>query len=165
MKNRLHFEKSLSREDQITYYSQWYYTAIHIALAVPRLHTKEALARAFTLPVSKVSQVLEFLITRGLAQEEKGRYSIGSVRFHLENDSPMISKHHANWRVKAIQSLERDDRSELHYSSAITIAESDVPKVREALIKAIESVREIISPSKDETVYCYALDLFRLIEE
>ena len=162
LRNRLNFEKTLSREDQMTYYSAWYYAAIHMALAIPALQTRESLARAFNLSVSKISLVLDFFQTHGLATEERGRYKIGDARIHLENDSPMISKHHTNWRMQAIQSLEKETSSELHYSSVITVAEDDIPKVREALVKAVEKVREIIKPSKDETIFCYTLDLFRV---
>lgn len=165
LKNRLQFEKTLSREDQMTYYSAWYYAAIHIALAIPGLQTRDALARAFGLSISKVSQVLDFLLTRGLSKEEKGRYQIGDVRLHLESDSPMISKHHTNWRMQAIQSLEKETSSELHYSSVITVAEEDIPKIRESLVRAVEKVREIVKPSQDETLFCYTIDLFRLVSQ
>lgn len=163
LRNRLEFEKSLSREDQAIYYSAWYYAALHIAVAVPALQTREALTRAFNLPVSRVSQVLDFLISRGLVEEKKGRYQAGDTRIHLESDSPMITKHHMNWRMQAIQSLEHAGSSELHYSSVITVAESDIPRAREALVKAIEQIREIVKPSKDESLYCYTLDLFKLV--
>jgi len=75
----------------------------------------------------------------------------------------MISKHHTNWRMQAIQSFEKENESDLHYSSVITIAEDDIPRVREALIKAVEKVREIVRPSQDEAVLCYALDLFKVV--
>ena len=165
LRNRLEFEKTLNREDQMIYYSSWYYAAIHIALAIPGLQSRDSLARAFSLPMSKVSQVLEFLQTRGLSKEEKGRHQIGEVRIHLESDSPMISKHHTNWRMQAIQSLEKENSSELHYSSVITVAEEDIPKVREALVKAVEKVREIVKPSRDETLFCYTIDLFRIVSQ
>ena len=163
LRNRLKFEKTLDREDQMIYYSAWYYAAIHLALAIPTLQTRDALVRAFNLPISKIAQVLDFLLTRGLSKEERGRYTIGDARIHIESDSPMISKHHTNWRMQAIQSLENDDSGELHYSSVITVAEGDIQRVREALVKAIENVREVVRPSQDETLFCYTLDLFRII--
>lgn len=52
--------------------------------------------------------------------------------------------------------------NELHYSSVISLAEGDVPKVREKLVKAIEEVREVVRPSNDETLFCYNLDLFKV---
>jgi uncharacterized protein (TIGR02147 family) len=162
LKNRLAFEKSISREDQAIYYSAWYYSAVHFALAIPALRSQAALARAFHLPQARVAEVLEFLVTRGLAVESRGQLVPGSQSIHLENRSPMISKHHTNWRMQAIQSLEREAESELHYSSVITVSEGDAVKIREALVKAIEQVRLIVKPSKDEALYCYNLDLFKV---
>jgi uncharacterized protein (TIGR02147 family) len=165
LRNRLEFEKSLSREDQAIYYSSWYYAGIHIAVAVPTLQTREALVRALGLPVSRVTQVLEFLVSRGLVEEVKGRYRTGDTRIHLESDSPMIAKHHVNWRMQAVQAIENENANELHYSSVIAAGESDIPRVREVLVKAIEQIREIVKPSPEETVYCYTLDLFSVVRE
>lgn len=163
LRNRLEFEETLSREDQAIYYSSWYYAGVHVAVAVPALQTREALVRALGLPVSRVTQVLEFLVSRGLVDESKGRYSTGDTRIHLESDSPMIAKHHVNWWMQALQAIEKEHSNELHYSSVITAGESDIPRIREVMVKAIEQIREIVKPSKDETLYCYTLDLFHLL--
>jgi uncharacterized protein (TIGR02147 family) len=162
LKNRLSFDQSISKEDQATYYSAWYYSAIHFALAIPALRSQEALARAFRLPPERIVEILEFLRTRGLVKESHSQLVPGSQTIHLENRSPMISKHHTNWRMQAIQSLERETESELHYSSVVTISEEDALKIRETLVKAIEQVRTIVKPSKDEALYCYDLDLFKV---
>jgi len=53
---------------------------------------------AQTLPVIRLGT--------GLAEEKEGRFKIGNSRIHLPSNSPLISKHHTNWRVKAIQTLE-----------------------------------------------------------
>jgi uncharacterized protein (TIGR02147 family) len=163
LKNRLKHEDTLNREDQATYYSAWYYAAIHMALAIPTLQTRDALVQAMGLPVSQVSRVLDFLQARGLAKEVQGRFRIGDARIHLESDSPMISKHHTNWRMQAIHSFERESTFDLHYSSVISVGEKDTHKIRETLVKAVEQVREIVRPSPDETLCCYSLDLFRVI--
>ena len=33
--NRFNVKKALSREDQMVYYSAWYYTAVHFLLTIP----------------------------------------------------------------------------------------------------------------------------------
>jgi hypothetical protein len=47
----------------------------------------------------------------------------------------------------------------------ISVSRGDLPKVRETLVRAMEQVRAIVKDSKDEAVYCYALDLFGLGRE
>jgi hypothetical protein len=89
----------------------------------------------------------------------------GEVRMHLSHDSPMNSKHHANWRIRAIQSLERETAQELHYSGVISVSFEDLVRVREIMARALEDVGKVVKDSTDETVYCYSLDLFELGRE
>lgn len=162
LKDRLEFKKSLSREDQATFYSSWQYGAIHILVSVPGCNTEKGIAKYLNLPISKVIDILNFLVSVGLVVKVEGRYSIGTSHIHLEHDSPMISKHHSNWRVKAIQSLDEVHSNDLHYSSAITCSEEDAVKIKTALIRAIDEVRAIVRPSKDEGGFVYCLDFFGL---
>jgi uncharacterized protein (TIGR02147 family) len=162
LKNRPEYRKALSEVDQATYFSAWYYAAIHLLLAVPELRTREALSRYLRVSPRRVGEALRFLVASGLAIERKGRYETGPASIHLDNDSPMVSRHHANWRMQALQSLERESPDELHYSSAVTLSRADVPEARKILVSAIEKVRALAEASKEEALYCYALDLFEV---
>ncbi len=162
LKNRLEYQKTLPREDQTLYYSAWYYIAAHMLITMPAFQSRSALEARLGLGTEKLLEVLEFLARSGLAAQSKGKLSTGPMSIHLGNDSPMISKHHANWRMKAIQSLEREKPEELHYSSVVTVARSDIPKARKILLKAIEEMRKLIKDSKEDALYCYCLDLFEV---
>lgn len=162
LKNRFSDKRTLSREDQATYYSHWAYCAVHMAVLVPELRTPRSIAGYFGLSVSKTVQIIEFLEAVGLIKKQDGVLLPTETRIHLESDSPMISKHHTNWRLQAMRSLDGETSSELHYSSVVGVSQEDLPRVREVLVKAIEQVRTIIKSSKDEAIYCYALDLFGL---
>ena len=113
--------------------------------AMPKYATAIPLriAEALAIPPQKVAEVVRFLISTGLIVEKIGRLAMGPASIHLGSDSSMISKHHTNWRMRAIQSL-------------------DVPRVRAALVRALEEVRAIVKPSPEEEVYAYSLDLFRM---
>ncbi len=164
LKDRLEVKNSLNKEDQAVFYSSWHYQAIHIMLTVERLQTKEALSKCLNLSVKKVSEILDFLISIGLVIQEKGRFRVGTTRIHLGNDSPMISKHHINWRIRAIHSLDSESRDEdLHYSSVISTSEEDFLKIKTMHVKHIEAIKDIIRDSKpEEEVLCFSLDFFRL---
>ena len=164
LKDRLGVKATLSSEDQATFYSSWVYGAIHVMLSIKKFQTKEAIAKYLGISLKRVGEILEFLGSIGLAvRGSDGRWSIGTARIHLGNDSPMISKFHANWRMRAIQSLEKDDADkDLHYSSAITIAEADVIKIKSLLVKYIDEIKTIVRASPEEGVHCFALDFFRL---
>lgn len=165
LKDRLEFKKSLSREDQSLFYSSWQYGAIHILVSVPGCHTEKGISKYLKIPVSKVVEILNFLMNVGLVVKENGQYSIGASHIHLEHDSPMIAKHHSNWRIKAIQSLDEVHANDLHYSSVITCSLEDSVKIKTALVRAIDEVRTIVRPSKDEGGFAYCLDFFGLKNE
>jgi hypothetical protein len=133
-----------------------------MAVLNPSLRTARVIAKYFDLSVPKTIEILDFLTTVGLVKNDSGKFTPGDVRIHLGHDSPMISKHHTNWRMQAIKSFERETPQELHYSGVISLSKEDLPSVREALVRALEDVRKIVKVSDDETVYCYALDLFGL---
>jgi uncharacterized protein (TIGR02147 family) len=165
LKNRFIDKKSLNVEDQAIYYSHWAYVAIHMAVLNPKYRTPGTIAKYFDLSVSKTAQILEFLTSVGLVKNQHGVFLPGEVRIHLGHDSPMISKHHTNWRIQAVRSLERETSQELHYSGVISVSFDNLPKIREAMIRALEEVRGIVKESKDETVYSYSVDLFGLGKE
>lgn len=162
LKSRFTEMKSLTIEDQAIYYSHWAYIAVHLSVLIPKLRTVSAIAKYFDLEPQKTAQILGFLASVGLVKSEGGAYGPGEVRMHLSQDSPMISKHHANWRMRAIQSLERETKQELHYSGVISVSHEDLIRIREVMARALEDVGKIVKDSKDETVYCYNLDLFGL---
>src|SRR6185312_6855194 len=108
LKNRLEYTNVLSSEDQSTYYSSWMYSAVHILLSVPRLASKEKMRAYLGIPHRKLSEILDFLVRTGLAVHEGGQYAYGPSSLHLGNDSGLITKHHMNWRLQAMRSLERE---------------------------------------------------------
>jgi uncharacterized protein (TIGR02147 family) len=162
LKDRLEFKRALSREDQATFYSSWHYGAIHVLVSVPGCHTERGMADYLGLPASRVAEVLGFLTEVGLVDRRADKYVIGTTHIHLEHDSPMISKHHANWRLQALRSLDLPGPRDLHYSSVVTVSRADADRVREALVRAIEDVRAIVRPSPSEEGFCYAIDFFGL---
>ena len=162
LKSRLEFKKTLSREDQATFYSSWQYGAIHVLVSVPGCHTEQGISRYLGIPISRVTEILHFLVSVGLVVRKGQGYEIGTSHIHLENDSPMISKHHTNWRMRTVQALDEVRREDLHYSSVITASKDDSVKIRTILVRAIEEIRATVKESKDEEAFAYSLDFFGL---
>ncbi|MDR3607391.1 MAG: TIGR02147 family protein [Oligoflexia bacterium] len=165
LKDRLKYKQTLNPVDQATYYSSWHYTAVHFALTIPRLQTRDAIARYLGLAPAIVSAALEFLLSVGIAREEKGRFTTGATSIHLGNDSPMLPKHHANWRIQALRSLDLAGPDDFHYTSVVTLAKSDLVKIKSLMVSAIEQIRPVIRESPEEGLYCYSMDLFGVTRE
>ena len=162
VKERIKVEKGLSEKDHQTYYSQWYYSAVHIAVAIEGLQTKEAIIARLGLGPKVVSEVFVFLTEKGLVEEDQGFYKIGKARIHLDKNSPMIYKHHTNWRLQAIRALERQSPDDLHYSSILAISRDDALKIRDILLQALENIEPVVAPSKEEDLFSLCMDLFKI---
>lgn len=162
LSHRLGKETTLSKEQQGIYYSSWYYAAIHIATAIPELQTKEKLANYFQMTQKKVSEVLDYLTSVGLVVQEAGRYSIGTAKIRLGNDSPNILRHHANWRQKATEFLEREGPNDLHYSGVLCLTPKDQEKIKSRILDMLKEHLQISDEAKEEDLCCYNIDLFSL---
>jgi len=107
--------------------------------------------------------VVEFLVSCGLLAQKGDQFEAGEARIFLGNDSPLITKLHTNWRMRAIQSFDHGIiDSDLHYSTVVTLSEEDALKIRADLIKAIEVARERIRVSPPEEIHCFSMDFFKL---
>jgi uncharacterized protein (TIGR02147 family) len=165
LKNRVSLRQPLPPDSQVTYYSAWYYTAVHMLFDIDEAWTPDLIASTLGLSLKRVSEVLSFLSENGLIQRTTSGYKILERETHIDSQSPLVAKHHINWRVKAIQSLEHGREESLHYSSVISVANKDIPKIREIMVDAIERIRRTVKISQpEETLYSYCLDLFPLSE-
>lgn len=162
LKDRVDIKKSLTPEDQATYYSSWHYAAIHILITIERYRAIESIAEYFHLPVARVADVVEFLCRLGLVAKDRGRLKPGISRIFLGNDSPSIAKHHTNWRMRAIESLDRSEHADLHLSTVVSISKTDVTRIKEILVKNLEEARAVAKASTEEELHCLALDFFQV---
>lgn len=166
LKERLGVKNTLSETDQSKFYSHWYYMAVHLIVTIKANQTVDAIAKELRLPLSKVKSILEFLLQTGLVQESKGRYVTGTPVLFLGKDSPMIARHHTNWRMKAIESLDRETEEhnkDLHFSSLFTYNIKDSHKIRECLSKAIDEVQATaVASTNEDKISCVNIDFFDL---
>ncbi|MGK5086294.1 TIGR02147 family protein [Bdellovibrionota bacterium FG-2] len=162
VEERIEVRNKLSFEDQAHYYDTWYYGAIHVALSLSKKQTPAVLASLLKLPLGVVQEVLEQLTASGLARRIGGEFGIGEKRIHLNKESPFIRKHHTNWRMKAIAALDLPGKTDLHYSGALALSETDFVRVREMLIETLAKAEPILRDSKEEMVAAISLDWFKL---
>lgn len=163
LKDRFQIQETLSHEEQARYYSEWAYAAVHMATTVPLLPTADSIAEFLQLPKQKVQRVLNFLLSAGLVKQgTKGKFQAGTVRMHLGNDSSLILKHHSNWRLQAMNSLDRETERDLHFTSVVSLSLEDVLLIKARLIKEIDAYNAIIKPSQEQTLSCLTLDFFSL---
>lgn len=162
IKGRIPTRSRLTEAQQLIYYSSWHYSAIHMCLMIPELRSRAAITEYLGLPLQLVNRVLDFLTSAGLASQSGGRLDAGPARIHLGHDSPLIAKHHTNWRMRAIESLDSPDESDLHYSLVMSLSEKAAQTIRETLLKTIQEIEPVLKAAEDKTVYVLGIDLFGL---
>ena len=161
MVHRLPRDKVIDEKERATFYSTWHYSAVRLLTSIPRYQTLEAIAEYFKLPSARVAQILEFLLASGLCVEtSEGKVQLGPKRTHLENTSPLALRHHANWRLKAMQRHENLTDRELAYTGPMSLGPKEQKLAREELVLAIEKITKLAVDSEAEKVSCLNIDWF-----
>lgn len=158
---RLGVNNEISEIDREKFYSNYIYGAVHVLSSIPEFQTIEALANKLNLPRTKVIEVTDFLLKIGLLKQSSGKLLTGPQHIHLKNDNEMILKHHINWRMHTIQSLQFLEKDDLHFSACVSLAQNDVEKVKEILLESMESNIKVISGSKEETAFVLSFDFYK----
>lgn len=159
IKNRISHQQ-LSDEDKAVFYSQWYYIAIWLAAVIPEFSTTAKLAAHLELPKDVVVDVLRFLIDRGLLVQQGGDYQFGKNVIHVPHDSPHVGRHHVNWRLKALQSMDKNRSGNLFYTAPLSLSDALAEKIREQLLQFIQTQTKKVSESPSETLRCLNIDWF-----
>jgi uncharacterized protein (TIGR02147 family) len=154
-------KRTLTDEEKAIFYSNWFYTGIWALTSIPGHQTADAVAKYFSLPKLLVNRVISFLVSTGLCVEENGLLRPGTTYVHLESDSPLIGRHHASWRQKAIERHPILSESEIAYSSPMSLSKEDAEKIRKLVIGWVEDVNKIRDPSPCEALYFLNIDWIR----
>jgi uncharacterized protein (TIGR02147 family) len=162
IKNRVPTASEISDEERHKYYSSWMFGAVYVMTSIPEYQSPLAIAERLSVPRKKVLEILEFLVSIGLVKEEQGRYLITGSNLHLAKDSPYITKHHLNWRIKALSSVEINNPEDLHYSVVMSVSKKDQAIIKAKLIDLIGEMHLILPDSKEEGAQVLCLDLFDL---
>ncbi|MDZ4661607.1 MAG: TIGR02147 family protein [Pseudomonadota bacterium] len=162
VKSRVGKHLELTSEDRAIFYSSWIYVAVFVATAINDGQTLDQIASRFSLDRSKAEEILNFLESNGICGRENSIYKMAQNSVYISNDSPLVVKHHTNWRMKGIQKMDSRQKNELFYTSPMSISASDFERIRELLLKSIESSQKIAHASAAEEVFCLNLDFFKV---
>jgi hypothetical protein len=160
--SRVKGQQQLSLEDQLTFYSDWKYTAFHLACAMPEVNSERDLELLFRLPENEVNHILDFLIQKGLVVREGKALSLGVTHTHLGKDSPLIAAHHRNWRAFAMDRSSSLGTDELMYSAPMVISRALGEDFRRALLELIQDFVKRTEGCPDEELRALNIDFLRI---
>ena len=159
-KNRTEVKNNLKKLDQQIYYSNWLYACIHMMVAIPEFQSSLAISRYLNIPREKIIEIMTFLEETGLIQKQGSHHEVGVTKIFLAKESNLIQRHHTNWRIQAMRSIDINAIEDFHYSSIVSMAKADVPKVKEILIRAIQECSIVVQESKEEKIQSICIDFF-----
>jgi uncharacterized protein (TIGR02147 family) len=161
LKHRLKQDKQLTEEAKAIFYSNWYYSGIRLLSSVKNFNSPDSISSYFDLPLSTVNRVLDFLVQTGLCKLENGHYKMGPKSTHLESSSPLVTRHHMNWRVKGMEKMGNISQEELFLSLPASLSEKAMKEIRAELVKTIERITEFIDTASEDQLACLNIDFFK----
>ncbi|MFV8256327.1 DUF4423 domain-containing protein [Bdellovibrio bacteriovorus] len=144
------------------YYATWLATAIHTLTSVPQFQSIASLEKRLNLNKASVATIIGYLEKMELIKKSGDKYRWNSSNIHLEDSSVWISSHHTNWRARAMDNVQKNDREATHYSSIQSFSEEDFEKLKKKIAYFISDFNKVADPSEPEDAYCFNIDLFRV---
>lgn len=161
LSERLEKDRILTDHESATYYADWTYTAITHLMACDASLSLDQLSERLHLPRSVVAKSFSFLVNTGiLIARPSGGFDVGPKLTHLGSDSPLVNKHHQNWRLKGFAQMIQKNESDLFYTAPMSLSHETAKQIRGELPAIIERIIKLVGPSPSETVRCLNLDWF-----
>ncbi len=156
-------DKVLSDSEKAFFYSNWYYSAIAVFSSIRSLQSAAALSARTGLSKQITNQAIDFLVKAGICVDQNGRIEPGTNSTHLESKSPLVSRHHGNWRIKAMERHPNlDQEIEIAYSSPMSISKEDAKKIRSLIVDLVRKIGAIRDPSPCEEGYFLNIDWIKM---
>lgn len=160
--SRIEHATFLPVDHLVAYYSNWYMAAIHVLLSISEYQTLEAIAHRLRLPLDLVASCVQELCRMSLIEATDHGWKVLQSDLFLQEGSPLVKTYHTAWRHKAITNLERTGPEALHYTTVYAMSRRDIEKLREKILHMIEEARQLMKPSPEEDMVCFACDFFRV---
>lgn len=152
--------KTLTEFEKSKFYSSWTYSAAHLMSTLNKSPQFNDICQRLSLSQSEAQRIINFLLEIGMIIEDQGVYKPGTTDIHLEKDSPFVSNVHKNWRIKALQVVDRLHENELMYSCNFSVDQTAFMEIRSELSKTILQFLKMARTAKANDIAQFNLDLF-----
>lgn len=154
--------RELSEQDRAIFYSSWQYSLIRLLTSIDKNQTVEALSLRLELPISRVQNIINFLVSRGLCKHTQGKIIRTDKNTHVEAQSSLSTRHHQNWRSKSLSLLESMTLDDLAFTAPIALSKKDISKVRAILLNTISDIGKLVEKSPSEDVAYLGIDWIKI---
>lgn len=144
------------------YYSNWTLTAIHTLTSINRYQSAEQIGKRLNLPTAVAQVFLTQLQALELVKKEGSHYKWNSGNIHLADNSSWIPSHHLNWRLRAIENVQKRDMASTHYTSIQSMSADDFEILKRKIANFIKEFNKVADPSVPEEAFCLNFDFFKI---
>lgn len=162
IKERFNQDRILTDFDKSIFYSSYLYSAVRLSTAIGLGQTISEIADRFEIPRQRATAIMSFLTETKLCEEKDGKYILGTQHTHVERGSPFLSRHHQNWRVKALEKMDSISDQELQFTGPASISKEDFHAIRELLVESVSKFVDKAKKSEASDVACLLIDWFWL---
>ena len=93
---------------------------------------------------------------------DEANLTIGPSRTHIEKESLLVSRHHSNWRQKAMERFDLlNHEEELCFTFPLSLSKDTSKKVHKELIEFIAKINSMVMDSESEVGACLNIDWIR----
>lgn len=149
-------------ERELTYYSAWYYSAIHVLTSIPQFQQAEKIADRLALPLVRVNRILRTLERDKLVRRDGAFWHLGVGDLHVPQKSLLSAIHHSNWRARAVQDAQDPDSRGIHYTAVSSLSHDDFENLKALLLAFIEQTRQVVASSPEQELMTFTCDLFNV---
>jgi hypothetical protein len=139
-------------EAQAQYYSDWSYMAVWLASSIESLPSNEAIGHKLGINRTNTTRIVDFLLSAGLCVETENGLRPSVTNTHLSNSSPLVNRHHVNWRLKAIERLPGLTDDELSFTAPVSLSAEDFKKIKMIILNAIEDISTKVEASDPQVI-------------
>jgi uncharacterized protein (TIGR02147 family) len=162
VKNRVPTSKELTHADHAIFYSSWHFAIVRLLTGIDRFQRTEEIAQRLNLSVSRVQEILDFLVSRGLCHLHAGKFSRTEKNTHVDATSSLVVRHHQNWREVSRALQENMTPADLAFTAPVSIAKKDLQKVRAILLDTVSEIAKVIETSPAEEIAYLGIDWIKM---
>jgi uncharacterized protein (TIGR02147 family) len=162
IKGRVSPKAELALDEQAVYYSAWFFSAIHTLVSIPGFDTPKKISAELSITLPVVQAAIERLIEYGLIINSGGKLKSGPVSTYIAPESPLVLRHHQNWRQVAGLQVQQREPADFYFTAPMSISEVDFRVFRTELTTLLSKLYKIVEASKPEKLVCLNIDFFKL---
>ncbi len=155
-------DQPLDERNQAVFYGSWVPSAVQLWTGVTGCQTLKALQEKLKLDEKHLRDVLNFLVSTGLCTTDGTHYQVGTRRTHLTESSPLLNRHHMNWRLQGFEHMKQPKPQDYFYTAPMRVDKETAIRIEKKIRSFMKEVNSMIEEAGDETVACLNIDWFNL---